>query len=153
MTGRIMVIVLVASGVIAGAAMYYLQVYGFYTRLPAQTQVDMTMPGATLTTPVQVSGFEGIDAQSSPLRYRACFTLADPTALDVAEPAAAPDPLVGPGWFSCFDAAAVGADLIAGRARAVLSQREIARGVDRIIAVWPDGRAVAWHQLNGTLED
>ena len=61
--------------------------------------------------------------------------------------------LVGPGWFDCFDAGEVTRALGTGEARAVLSVREVARGVDRIIAYWPDGRAVAWQQLNGTLEN
>ena len=33
-------------------------------------------------------------------------------------------------------------------ARAILGQAEVHPDVDRIIAVYPDGRAFGWHQLN-----
>ena len=102
-----------------------------------------------------MADFEGIDADSSPLRFRACFIM--PVSLgtltesyEIAEDAV---PLNGPGWFECYDAAAIGAALEAGDAVAFLGQRDISRGVDRIIAVMRDGRAYAWHQLNGTLEN
>ena len=58
------------------------------------------------------------------------------------------EPLIAPPWFDCFDAARIGPDVADGPAVAFLSQREIAPGVDRVIAVYPDGRAFAWHQLN-----
>ena len=57
-------------------------------------------------------------------------------------------PLIGPSWFSCFDAKIIGADLEAGIALPFLSQADIANGVDRVVAVYPDGRAYIWHQLN-----
>jgi hypothetical protein len=34
----------------------------------------------------------------------------------------------------------------------VLGERNARAGVDRVFAVFPDGRAYGWHQLNGTLE-
>ena len=40
------------------------------------------------------------------------------------------------------------ADLESGAARAYLAQPEIRPDVDRVIAVYPDGRAYGWHQLN-----
>jgi hypothetical protein len=63
-----------------------------------------------------------------------------------------PTPLNAPGWFDCFDAPAIGAALEAGEATAVLGEREARAGVDRVFAVFPDGRVYGWHQLNGTLE-
>ena len=62
-------------------------------------------------------------------------------------------PLTAPGWFDCFDAAAIGAALEKGEAIAFLSESEIHPGVDRVVAVFPDGRAYAWHQLNASLSD
>ncbi len=145
---------IVSAAVIAGAAMYYLQVYGFYEPVNAQQEVTITTVAGTTET-IPVADFEGIDADSSPLRFRACFTM--PVSLgtltesyEIAEDAV---PLNGPGWFECYDAAAIGAALEAGDAVAFLGQRDITRGVDRIIAVMRDGRAYAWHQLNGTLEN
>jgi hypothetical protein len=64
-----------------------------------------------------------------------------------------PTPLNAPGWFDCFDAAAIGAALEKGEALAFLAEAEIRPGVDRVVAVFADGRAYAWHQLNGSLEN
>jgi hypothetical protein len=152
MTGRILVIVIIASALIAGVAMWWLQVHAFYDRIGPQGTVAV-VGGDGAAREVAVRDFAGIDSQSSPIRYRACFVLADPGALADAAPVEGPTPLVAPGWFDCFDAGEITRALEAGQARAVLSVREVARGVDRIIAYWPDGRAVAWHQLNGTLEN
>jgi hypothetical protein len=149
--GKFIVLGLAGSAAIAGAAMWYLQVHAFYRPLPETTVLRVTTE--TGPQPLSLSAFHGIDATSSPLRFRACVTLANPQELGSAEPATKPDPLTAPGWFECFDAGAIGTALQQGEAVAYLSEREIARGVDRIIAVYPDGRAFAWHQLNGTLEN
>jgi len=151
MSGKILVLGLLVPAVLAGALMYYLQVYAYYTNLPDTTVLRVTTE--TGPQPLSLAEFEGIDATSSPLRFRACVTLANPAELASATPATKPDPLTAPAWFDCFDAAAIGAALRRGEATAWLSEHEIARGVDRIIAVFPDGRAYAWHQLNGTLEN
>jgi len=57
-------------------------------------------------------------------------------------------PLVAPGWFDCFDADALGAALETGQALAFLSVPNVSYGVDRVIAVTPDGSGYAWHQIN-----
>ena len=151
MNGKYLVLGLAGSAAIAGAAMWYLQVYAFYDRLPETTVLRVTTEAGP--QPLSLMGFEGIDATSSPLRFRACVTLADVAELGTALPATNPDPLTAPGWFDCFDAAAIGADIQRGEAVAYLAEHEIHRGVDRIIAVYPDGRAFAWQQLNGSLEN
>ena len=56
-------------------------------------------------------------------------------------------PLNAPTWFGCFDAAAIGAALEKGEAIAFLSEASIAPQIDRVVAVFPDGRAYAWHQI------
>ena len=151
MTGRIAAIAIVLSAIVAGAAMYWLQVYAFYDRLPETTVLRVSTD--TGVQPLSLAAFEGIDANSSPLRFRACASLADMTEVAHALPATDPDPLTAPGWFGCFDAEAIGTAIRRGEATAYLSEHEIHRGVDRLIAVFPDGRVFAWHQLNGTLED
>jgi len=150
--GKYLVIGLVGSAIVAGAAMYYLQLYAFYDRLPDTTVLRVTETGGDLR-PLSLREFEGIDATSSPLRFRACVELVDLNELSSATPATKPVPLTAPSWFPCFDAGALAGALQRGEAVAYLSEHEIARGVDRVIAVFPDGRAFAWHQLNGTLED
>ena len=145
-SGRLIAIGLVAAGVIAGVAMYWLQVHAFYDRLPAQETVRLTPLGAVAPVAVPVRGFEGIDSDSSPIRFRACFTLDAPG--QPLTPYADATPLNAPGWFSCFDAAAIGAALRSGEAQAVLGEANLRYGIDRVVALFPDGRAYAWHQIN-----
>jgi hypothetical protein len=104
-----------------------------------------TGDGATLDLPARE--FRGIDADSSPIRFRACFTAELPEGLTPA-PYAGAEPLNAPGWFDCFDAAAIGADLASGAATAYLGEENVLYGIDRVLAVYPDGRAFAWHQIN-----
>ena len=156
MNGKIIVSTIALSSAIVGAAVWYLQVYAFYE------PVSFT-PGAeiTLTTiangqpePILAEDITGIDADSSPLRFRACFTTPLTQAMlsetYVAYPGATP--LVAPGWFDCFDATAIGTALERGEALAFLSQSNIHTDVDRVVAVFPDGRAFAWNQLNPSAE-
>ncbi len=154
--GRIIAGGIVAIALIAGAAIYYLQVYAYYRPLePASAAAEIrltTLSGQV--EPMLAEGFEGIDADSSPLRFRGCFhtpmSLAMLTETFQAYPGATP--LIGPSWFECFDAARIGADLETGVAVAFLSERDIHPGVDRVVAVYPDGRAYAWQQLNESAE-
>jgi len=143
--GRILVVLLLASAVLGGAGMWYLQVYGYYDVLPEQDSIALTHAGEDIPRDVPVSGFQGIDAISSPIRFRACFTLTEQAEFD---PYDNPTPLNAPGWFDCFDAAAIGAALDAGQARAITAQANITYGIDRVAAIFPDGRAYAWHQIN-----
>lgn len=140
---------LILTALLAGIAMYYLQVYGFYEDVDELTgaQAIMVTRADGTTQPVAVSGFRAIDAQSSPIRYRACFTL-DPATVADAAPYPDATPLNGPGWFQCYSSKALTADLESGAARAVLGQTEIRPDVDRVLIVYPDGRAFAWHQFN-----
>lgn len=152
MTGKILAVVLALCTVIAGGAMYYLQVYGFYYEVPANAGQDVQLVTLRDETsePIQYDGFQAIDADSSPIRYRACFTTPIDLALlteryvmvDKAEPRNAP------GWFDCFDASALGAELEQGTALAFMGQKNVHYGVDRIVAITQDGRGFAWNELN-----
>ena len=148
-SGKIMASMLVLTAILAGVAVWYLQVYGFYEDVDEITGAEamvITRPDGTAQQ-VAVAGFRGIDAQSSPIRYRACFTL-DPAAVAEAAPYPAATPLNGPGWFQCYSSKALTADLEAGNAKAILGQSEVHPDVDRVLIVYPDGRAFAWHQIN-----
>ena len=143
MSGRIVVTLLVLAGVISGGAMYYLQVWGLYDRLPeARTLTVATEAGPQ---DLRVSDFQGIDSDSSPLRRRACFRLHE--AADLID-YPAPEPLNAPRWFDCFDASAIARDLAQGRASAYLVERDFVWGFDRVMAVYPDGAAYLWNQMN-----
>ena len=147
--GKIMASMLVLTALLTGLAVYYLQVYGFYEdvdEITGASEMMVTLPdGATRS--VAVGDFRAIDADSSPIRWRACFTL-DPAEVADAAPYPQATPLNGPGWFQCYSAKALTADLEAGNARAVLGQSEVRPDVDRVLVVYPDGRAFGWHQLN-----
>ena len=137
--------------ILAGGALYYFQVYAFYDEVGAEAaNVQMVNISTGAAEPILFDGYRGIDSDSSPLRYRACYTVAGSLAmltetyqvLDGAEPRVAPE------WFDCFDAGQIGADLESGAAIAFLGQEHVRYGIDRIVAVYPDGRAFAWHQIN-----
>jgi hypothetical protein len=151
--GKIVAGVLVLSGLAVGAAVWWLQVYAYYGPVEASSaEAQLTLVTVDgQAEPLLTAGFQGIDADSSPLRFRGCFTT--PTSLATLTETFRvydnPTPLIAPGWFSCFDAGQLTEDLASGAAVAFLSQAGIRPGVDRVIAVYPDGRAYAWQQLNG----
>jgi hypothetical protein len=148
---------IVLTGLVAGIAMYWLQVYAFYEPVSFTPGTEITLVPLEGAVPeaIVVENIEGIDADSSPLRFRACFTtpLTQATLTETYRLYDTPTPLTAPGWFDCFDADAIGEALERGEALAFLSQANISKGVDRVVAVFPDGRAFAWHQLNDTYKE
>lgn len=151
-TGKILTIVIVVTALISGAAMYYFQVYAYYEPVVATGTDDVQMTAKVSGTPevILYEDFSAIDADSSPIRYRACFTT--PMSLaslgDTYEGYSRAAPRVAPGWFDCFDAAAIGAEIEAGRAQTFLGERNISYGIDRVIAVTQDGFGYVWHEVN-----
>ena len=135
----------------AGAVLYFLQVYAFYDEVAAKdVTIELTSVVTNEPEGIIADDFEGIDSQSSPIRFRGCFTTPMSQSM-LTETYAAyenAEPLIGPGWFSCYDAKTIGADLEAGIALPFLGQKNISDGVDRVVAIYPDGRAYIWHQLN-----
>ncbi|KAF0173090.1 MAG: Uncharacterized protein FD162_1968 [Rhodobacteraceae bacterium] len=156
MNGKIVggLIVLVAA--VAGIAMYWLQEYAFYQPAVFQpgNEIKLTLIESGLPEPILAEDVEGIDADSSPLRFRACFhtPLSQAMLTETYKIYADAVPLNGPSWFGCFDAAKIGEALEKGEAIAFLSQANIAPQIDRVVAVFPDGRAYAWHQLSADVE-
>ncbi len=150
--GKFLVIFLAASAIAAGAGMYYLQVYAFYEEVQADnvTDVQLTTLGAGVPEPILYEAFEAIDADSSPLRYRACFRTSMSHAMltETYELYDDPIPNNAPGWFECFDAQALGAALEAGEATAFMGEFNVAYGFDRVVAIGDDGQGFVWHQIN-----
>ncbi len=75
----------VSGGIVAvtaafGIGVYYAQVYGYYETF-SQGDVSLTSLESGQSERIPVTTFEGIDADSSPIRYRACFTTTLSTAL------------------------------------------------------------------------
>ncbi|KIN71756.1 DUF6446 family protein [Sulfitobacter guttiformis] len=139
------------SALLAGAALYYLQIYGFYEEVDAPADGMMLLPLASSQGEViPMEGFEAIDADSSPIRYRACFTTPYSLALltETFQMVEGAQPRNAPSWFECFDAKKIGDELEAGTALTFMSQKNVHFGVDRIVAITSDGRGYAWHELN-----
>lgn len=156
MSGKLIGSLIVAIALIAGASLYYLQVYYYYDELPsAAVEIELTPVAGGEPQAILVADLEAIDADSSPIRFRACFTTPLSLAMlsETYQIYDAAEPLTAPGWFDCFDAAEIGGALEEGAAIAFLGQAEIGHGVDRVIAVFGDGRAYAWHQLNDAFKD
>lgn len=153
-SGRWIVVTILGVTALFAAGMWYAQTRAFYETVTLDALPVTLADGETIT--LDLAGAQAIDADTSPLRFRACFDIGTDRAAQLvarAAPAADPTPLVAPAWFDCYSAADIGAALEAGQAQAVLATHEIARGVDRILALYPDGRGYAWQQLNGTLDE
>ena len=152
MSGKLLVVFFALVALLGGGGMYYLQVYGYYTEVQAMGEGDVMLTSITSGAPEAIlyDGFEAIDAESSPLRYRACFTtpLSQALLTETFEFYDNPVPTVAPGWFECFDAEAVGAALEEERAIAFLGTANIVYGFDRVVAITEDGQGYVWHQLN-----
>ncbi len=124
-----------------GAGLWYSSNSAYYYEVNGLTEVavgDAVLP---------VSDYRGIDADTSPLKMRACFT----ANWDIAPDAAGTDgaqPLIAPTWFDCFDAKQLTADLQSGAATVLLSNQNKPYGFDTFIARYPDGRAFMWRQIN-----
>ncbi len=153
MSGKLIGIVLILSALIAGVGLYYLQVYGFYREVAPTdgTDVQLVALESESPEPIFYDNFTAIDADSSPIRFRACFTTSQSLAT-LTETYRLVDeevtPRNAPGWFDCFDAPGIAAALEADAALAFLGQKNIAYGVDRIVVITDDGRGYIWHELN-----
>ncbi|WP_299740634.1 DUF6446 family protein [uncultured Roseobacter sp.] len=151
MNGKIVGSVILISALIAGASLYYLQIYGYYEDATADLpEVRLVSLTSDQPEPILAERIQAIDADSSPIRFRACFETPSSLAmltetyvgLEFATPRNAP------GWFDCFDAAAIADDLATGRALPFLGQKNVAFGVDRIVMITDEGRGYIWHELN-----
>ena len=151
MSGKIIGVFIMASALIAGIAMYFLQVYGFYEEIAeGDYQVELTSVATGELEIILADNVRAIDASSSPLRFRACFTTPHSHAMLTESFVVykGAEPLVAPAWFDCFDAVEIGETLENELAIAYLAQADIHDGFDRVVAIFDDGRGFAWHQLN-----
>lgn len=156
MNGKLVAGSIVLIAVLAGIGGYWLQEYAFYEKVTFTpgSEIVLTPISSALPEAIPVHDLQGIDATSSPLRFRACFTseVSLATLTETYKVYEAPTPLNAPSWFSCFDAGKITDALATGEAVAFLSQTNVVPNtndveVDRVVAVFPDGRAYAWNQL------
>ncbi len=152
MNGKVIGIAIMITALVAGAALYYLQVYGFYTEVRDSDAPDVELVSVVSEEPEPIlySAFEAIDADSSPIRFRACFETQMSLAMltETYVGVEAPAPRNAPHWFGCFDAEAIAGEIEDGTALTFLGQKNIHYGVDRIVAITQDGRGYIWHELN-----
>lgn len=144
MQGKTVVLILVGAAVIFAAALWYFQNHAYYEDV--------------VSSPVEIDGrtyapadWQGISASSSPLKARSCFRLDPEVAgriLIERKSETGAEPLVAPYWFDCFDAAALSRDLSDGNAVAILLGPTSSDGIDAWLALYPDGRAYGWRQVN-----
>jgi hypothetical protein len=137
--------------------MYWLQVYAYYKPVifTAGKEISLTPINGDQAQNILVTDIEGIDAESSPLRFRACFNTVQSLLIltETYNIYDNPTPLVTPNWFSCFDPAVIEQGLQDGRALAFLGKANITQGFDRVVVVFDDGRGFSWHQLNADLKE
>ena len=149
MSGKLVGIFIVVTALIGGVALYALLVYFFFDEVAAE---DVTLRLSVAETgeaeALSITNLQAIDGTSSPLKFRACFQIAPGTSLEGFKRLDRAEPLTAPSWFDCFDADAIGAAVVSGAALTYLGEAEIRDGVDRVVAIFPDGQGFAWHQLN-----
>lgn len=139
MSGRLFIGLFMGFTVLFAIGLWYFQTRGY---LQEVTNVEtVTIAG----TEYPITEYRGIDANTSPLRMRGCFHISAPVDAP-QEPK--PTPLTTAGWFDCFDVETLTADLESGAARAVIAEFNQLDGFDRIVAIYPDGRAFQWRQMN-----
>lgn len=146
MSGRRLILGLLAFLALFAGGLVYTQYFAFYERVAG---VEALRFGGSA---IPVADYSGLDAASSPLKLRGCFTL-DPGALAGLPAAADATPLTPPPWFRCFDAEALAHDLESGAARAFRLAENEPEGFDVMLAAYPDGRGFLWRQLNARYTD
>lgn len=155
--GRLAVAVILLTAVVGGIGLWYTAERAFYEPVAFTPGAEIRLVPilGDQPEPIVVADVQGIDAASSPIKFRACFTTPLSLAMlsETYRPYEGAVPLVAPSNFPCFDAEAIGKALETGEALAFLSEPEIRPGVDRVVAVFGDGRAYAWHQTNASLKD
>lgn len=137
------------SAVFAGA-LWYFQNYAYYeVSKPTDFDLSLTLVDGGEEV-LLANGFEVLTADTSPLKFRACFQVENSLPMLTETYAAYENatPLQPPSWFECFNTREITEALESGEALAFLAKKNIAEGVDRVVAIYSDGRAFAWHQLN-----
>ncbi|KAA8612918.1 DUF6446 family protein [Salipiger aestuarii] len=151
MSGKLLGIFIIVTALIFGAAVYYFQVFHYYeTVVDDAGEVFLTPLDGTEPRHIPYADFEGIDATSSPIRYRGCFTTPETVqSLDARfERYEGAEPRNAPFWFGCFDSEAIGLLIETGEAHVYAARRNVEYGIDRVVAVANDGRGWIWEEIN-----
>lgn len=155
---RLAIVFILGSGLLAGIGLTYLQSYAGWEELDAAQVGNVQLQSVTTgeLDSIIAENVTGLDTVQDGVRlsgavsFRACFTTPQSIAMlsetyVIADNA---EPLTSPRWFDCYNALEVGTALETGDAVAFRGAENITYGVDRMVAVFPDGRGFVWHQLN-----
>jgi hypothetical protein len=146
MSGRKLILWFLFALAVFTVALVYYQFFAYYHRDRESTEI--VVGGERYA----VAALDLIDADTSPLKLRACFR-ADPATFAGLPMAEKATPLTPPPWFDCFDTRQIAADLAAGRAVPHLLAAGEPEGTDTIAAIYPDGRGYLWRQLEAGFGD
>ena len=146
MSGKLFVSLLLIFTLCFSAILYYFQVYAFYLRADGLKSITV------LDKNVKVQNYKGIDSVTSGLKLRGCFSV-DPEEFSELSTIAKATPLSAPFWFGCFDHIKIQLEINKGFAKAFLVAENEKDGIDRVVAVYPDGSAFQWRQLNSKFLD
>tara|TARA_A100001011_G_C13782940_1_gene623897 strand:- start:84 stop:524 length:441 start_codon:yes stop_codon:yes gene_type:complete len=146
MTGKFFVISLLIFTIGFSIALYYFQVFAFYTMANGLTSIEVF--GRLVT----VQNYRGIDSVTSGLKLRGCFSV-DIDEFSQFQELEKATPLAAPFWFSCFDHKNIQEAIDSGNAKAFLVSENEKDGIDRVVAIYPNGNAFQWRQLNSKFLD
>jgi hypothetical protein len=139
--GKIIVTGMLLTAAVAGIGLWYSIERAYYVTVT--DVVAVTVKG--VLQPVSV--YQGIDADTSPLKMRACFKV-DWAYVPTDDHKDTATPLRAPRSFDCFDAGQMTDDLQTGAATVILADQNHPYGFDTYITQYADGRAYMWRQIN-----
>ena len=146
MNGKIFVALLLIFTILFSLVLYYFQVFAFYKKDDGLQSIQV------FSESVPVKDYRGIDSDSSGLKLRGCF-MVDPEEFSKFPILVEATPLSAPFWFHCFDHIKIQKAIDSGLAKAFLVHENEKDGIDRVVAVYPDGTAFQWRQLNSKFLD
>ncbi len=141
MSGKILVITLLSFSLVFGFILYYFQVFSYYSKVEGLDHIFVD------GKKINVEQYYGLDSSISGLKLRGCFkvNVEDFKSFKTYKKAT---PLQAPFWFNCFDNEKIQKSLENNNASAFLAKENELDGIDRIVAIYSDGRGYQWRQLN-----
>ena len=141
MKGSFLITILLVIAGTMGIGLWYTIEKAYYVNVTDISEINV---GGTIR---KVQNYNGIDADTSPLKLRACFDVDWEYNFSVDYKKIA-TPLIAPKAFSCFDAKKIGFDIQAENASVILADVNNPFGFDKYIVQYPDGKSYMWRQIN-----
>ena len=146
MSGKVFSVSLIVFCLIFGITLFYFQLFAYYVKVDNLSYIKVN------DELIPVQNYQGIDSASSALKLRGCFTV-DPNVFEKEPIAAMPTPLAAPFWFRCFDHEFLHDQIEKGNSKVYLAKENEYDGIDRLVAVFKNGTAFQWRQLNPKFAD